>query len=313
MWSESGSCSVISTLCDPMVSVHGILQARILGSLSLLQGIFPTQGSNPGLMHCRQIPYHLTHQGNPRILEWAAFPFSRGSSQLRDQTQVSCIAGRFLTIWPTRETQEYWSGQPFPSPGDLPNPGIKPRSPALQADSLPSNPPGKPKNTGVGSLSLFQGIFPTQRWNPGLPHCRKILYPLSHRGSLCEVNWCLNVLFKEFLFIYFWLYWVFLPAKAFSSRVGVVSRGSHFGVFSSCRPQARGYLGTWASVVVHPGLLVTRHVGSFWIRDANRVSCIGRHIHHCTTREPPRPLHWCLNILKVTFPLANHSFQYSVI
>ena len=47
----------------------------------------------------------------------------------------------------------------MPSPGDLPNPGIKPRSPALQADSLSSEPPGKPKNTGMGSLSLFQGIF----------------------------------------------------------------------------------------------------------------------------------------------------------
>ena len=39
--------------------------------------------------------------------------------------------------------QEYWSGLPFPSPGDLPNPGIEPRSPALQADALPSEPPGK--------------------------------------------------------------------------------------------------------------------------------------------------------------------------
>ena len=58
---------------------------------------------------------------------------------------------------------EYWSGLPFlSSPVDLPNPGIKPRSPALQADSLPAEPPGKPKNTGVGSLSLLQQIFPTQ-------------------------------------------------------------------------------------------------------------------------------------------------------
>ena len=54
---------------------------------------------------------------------------------------------------------EYWSGQPFPSPGDLLNPGIKPRSPILQGDSLAAEPPGKPKNTGVGSLSLLQGIF----------------------------------------------------------------------------------------------------------------------------------------------------------
>ena len=64
--------------------------------------------------------------------------------------------------------QEYWSGLPFPSPGDLPNPGIKPRSPILQADSLPFEPPGKPKNTGVGSLPLLQGIFLTQElnWDP---------------------------------------------------------------------------------------------------------------------------------------------------
>ena len=54
---------------------------------------------------------------------------------------------------------EYWSGQPFPSLEDLPNPGIKPRSPTLQADSLPAEPQGKPKNTGVGSLSLLQRIF----------------------------------------------------------------------------------------------------------------------------------------------------------
>ena len=63
---------------------------------------------------------------------------------------------------------EYWSGWPFPSPGDLPNPGIEPRTPALQADSLPAEPQGKPKNTGVGSLSLFQRIFPTQESNQGL-------------------------------------------------------------------------------------------------------------------------------------------------
>ena len=52
---------------------------------------------------------------------------------------------------------EYWSRELFPSPGDVPNLGIKPRSPALQADSLQAEPPGKPKNTGVSSLSLLQG------------------------------------------------------------------------------------------------------------------------------------------------------------
>ena len=77
----------------------------------------------------------------------------------------------------------------FPSPGDLPNPGIKPRSPILQADSLPAEPQGKPKNTGVGSLSLLQGIFLTQESNWGLLHwrrilhCRRILYQLNYQGS----------------------------------------------------------------------------------------------------------------------------------
>ena len=72
--------------------------------------------------------------------------------------------------------QEYWNGLPWPPPGDLPNPGIKPRSPALQVDSLLSEPPGKPKNTVVGNLSFLQGIFPTQELNQGLLHCRRILY-----------------------------------------------------------------------------------------------------------------------------------------
>ena len=75
---------------------------------------------------------------------------------------------------------EYWSGQPFPSPGHLLNPGIEPRSPALQVDSLPAEPQGKPKSTGVGSLTLLQGIFPIQESTWGLLHCRQILYQLSY-------------------------------------------------------------------------------------------------------------------------------------
>ena len=111
---------------------------------------------------------------------------------------------------------EYWSGLPFPSPGDLPNPRIESRSPALQADSLPAEPLGKPGNThmlviqlcptlcypmdcspwnspghstGVGSLSLLQGIFLTQGSNPGLPHCRRFLYQMSHKGRLRILEW----------------------------------------------------------------------------------------------------------------------------
>ena len=78
---------------------------------------------------------------------------------------------------------EYWSGQPFPSPRVLPNPGIESRSPTLQEDSLPAEPQGKPKSTGVGSLALLQWIFLTQDLNWGLLHCRWILYQLSYQGS----------------------------------------------------------------------------------------------------------------------------------
>ena len=74
-----------------------------MGSLSLLQGIFPTQGSNPSVPCCRQILYQLSHKESPRILEWVAYPFSTGSSQPRNQTRVSCITGVFFTNWAIRE------------------------------------------------------------------------------------------------------------------------------------------------------------------------------------------------------------------
>ena len=94
------SCSVVSDALRP----HGLYnpwnspgQDTGVGSLSLLQWIFPTQGSNPGLLHCRRIHYQLSHQGSPRILEWVAYPFSSGSFQPRDRTGVSCIAGGFFS------------------------------------------------------------------------------------------------------------------------------------------------------------------------------------------------------------------------
>ena len=83
-----------------------------VGSLSLLQRIFPTQGSNPGLPHCRWILYQLSHKGSPRILEWVAYPFSRGSCWPRNRTRISCIAGGFFTSWATREKLEQ-AGIPF--------------------------------------------------------------------------------------------------------------------------------------------------------------------------------------------------------
>ena len=74
-----------------------------VGSRSLFQGIFPTQGSNPGLLHCRRVLYQLSHQGSPRILEWVAFPFSSKSSRPWNPTGITCIAGGFFTSWATRE------------------------------------------------------------------------------------------------------------------------------------------------------------------------------------------------------------------
>ena len=102
--------------------------------------------------------------------------------------------------------QEYWSGLPFPTPGDLPNLWTEPTSPTLAGVFFTTEPLGKVKvvrlcpvlhdphglyspwnslgqNTRVGSLSLLQGIFPTQGSKPGIPHCRRILYQLSHQGS----------------------------------------------------------------------------------------------------------------------------------
>ena len=94
--------------------------------------------------------------------------------------------------------KEYWSGLPCPPPGDLPNSGIEPKFPALQVDSLPSEPPGKPKNTGGGSLSLLQGIFLTQELNHGLLHCRWIFLPVelkpcfSGEPQIIQMHWPLR-------------------------------------------------------------------------------------------------------------------------
>ena len=104
------------TLCDPMdyslpgSSVHrdSLGKNTGLGCHALLQGIFPSQGLNSGLLHCRWTLYHVSHQESPRILDWVAYPFSRGSSQPRNHTGVSCIAGGFFSSWATRETPIHW-------------------------------------------------------------------------------------------------------------------------------------------------------------------------------------------------------------
>ena len=79
-----------------------------VGSLSLLQGIFPAQGLNPALLDCRRILYQQSHKGSPRILEWVAF--SSRSSQSGNQTGVSCIAGGFFTNLAIKEAHSHWTG-----------------------------------------------------------------------------------------------------------------------------------------------------------------------------------------------------------
>ena len=125
LWSESHS--VVSDSLRP----HGLYspwnspgQNTGVGSLSCLQGIFPTQGLKPGLPHCGQILYQLSHKGSPRILEWIACPFSSGSSRPRNRTRVSCIAGGFFTNWAIREALvlwgRAWQSTPVFLPGDSP-------------------------------------------------------------------------------------------------------------------------------------------------------------------------------------------------
>ena len=108
-WDVSESHSVV---CDSLWP-HGLYspwnfpgQNTGMGSLSLLQGIFPTHRSKPGLPHCRRILYQLSHMESPRILELVAYPFSSGSTQSRNWTGVFCIAGGFFTSWVTRKAHD---------------------------------------------------------------------------------------------------------------------------------------------------------------------------------------------------------------
>ena len=103
-WSESESRSVMYNF----LRLHGLSMELSRpeywsGSLSLLQRIFPTQGSNPGPPHCRGILHQLSHKVSPRILEWVGYRFFSGSSRPRSRMGVPCIAGGFFTNWAIRE------------------------------------------------------------------------------------------------------------------------------------------------------------------------------------------------------------------
>ena len=208
---------IVTMLCPNLLWSHGLQPTRFLcpwnfpgkntgvGHHFLLQGIFPTQGSNPGLLHW-QVDSLLTKLwGKPIAMReklWGKPMIHKGVQFSSVQFSCSVVSDSFATSWTVAlqtllsmrfPRQEYWSGSPFPSPGDLPDPEVAPVFLAWQADSLSAEPQGKPKNTGVGSLSLLQGIFLTQRLhlcfllgrqilylpdklNWGLLHCRWILY-----------------------------------------------------------------------------------------------------------------------------------------
>ena len=103
MWKwKSLSCVQLFVTPWTIQSMEFSRQETGVGRYSILQGIFPTQGLNPGLPHCRWVLYQLSHQESP-ILEWLAYPFSSGSFWPRNWTEVSCIAGVFFTSWATRE------------------------------------------------------------------------------------------------------------------------------------------------------------------------------------------------------------------
>ena len=140
---------------SPGSSDHGVFQARILewDIISFCRAIFPAQGLNPGLLHGMWNLYQLSYQGRPRCLSFTLF-----------LSMVLCIkiASQWIHIWLSESESRLVVLD------------------SLQPHGLcsPWNSPGQ--NTGVHSLSLLKGIFPTQGSNLGLPHCRQILYQLSY-------------------------------------------------------------------------------------------------------------------------------------
>ena len=134
MWkSDSESHSVVSDSLRP----HGLYspwnslgQNTGVGSFSLLQGIFPIQGSSPGVPHCRQILYQLSHKGSPRILEWIAYSFFSRSSQPRNQTGISATAAAAAAAAKSLQSCPTLCDPIDGSPGGSPAPGI------LQARTL---------------------------------------------------------------------------------------------------------------------------------------------------------------------------------
>ena len=129
----------------------------------LLQGIFPTQGSNPGLLHCRWMLYCLSHQGSPISDQLCA------NENFSEILFYICSPGKIKIVLKVK-VKSLSRVQLFVTPWTV-------ATRLLCPWDFPGN------STGVDCHFLLQGMFPTQGLNPGLPHCRQTLYPLSHQGS----------------------------------------------------------------------------------------------------------------------------------
>ena len=162
MWSESRSvmsdCLLPHGLCSSWNSPG---QNTGVGSLYLLQGIFPTQGLNPGLPHYRQILYQLSHKGSPRILEWVSLSFLQGIFPSQESNQIACIAGGFFTNWAT---------------------GKRPEIMMKLITSI------SPKGPATFNNCLYQVILSLKRWVGGYGGCDS----LSLASTYLKKNWRLN-------------------------------------------------------------------------------------------------------------------------
>ena len=146
LWRLNGGCKLLPLTLDLMVKYpwqETNFWLMIYECHSMLSCSVTSDSAAPWTVACQAPLFMGILQA--RMLEWVAMPFSRRSFRPRNWTGVL--------------------------------------SSALQVDSLPAEQPGKPKNTGVGSLSRLQGIFPTRVSNLGLLHCRRILYQLSYQGN----------------------------------------------------------------------------------------------------------------------------------
>ena len=181
---------------------HFLLQISTAFHVLTLESL----GLSLRITHSRSIPWHCVADAQSLACTWMK------------------VKVKVIQLCPTLCDPSPWNspgqntGVGSLSSGDLPNPGIKPRSPALQADSLPAKPQGKPKNTEVGSLPLLQGIFPAQELNQGLLHCRRIQGSCQGSCQGSPVSEWMNatnpivfsVTFANVLCIHFSLFCVFI-------------------------------------------------------------------------------------------------------